>query len=63
MWLLFSFMRLALTILQTSVTMQALKEEPSVLRCLDDFLVQCVAVPAGATVQDVTPEIVRIIRL
>ncbi|XP_063947485.1 vesicle-associated protein 1-2 isoform X2 [Daucus carota subsp. sativus] len=39
------------------VTMQALKEEPSVLRCLDDFLVQCVAVPAGATVQDVTPEI------
>lgn len=56
-------MRLALTILQTSVTMQALKEEPSVLRCLDDFLVQCVAVPAGATVQDVTPEIVRIIRL
>ncbi|WOG99043.1 hypothetical protein DCAR_0418390 [Daucus carota subsp. sativus] len=40
-----------------TVTMQALKEEPSVLRCLDDFLVQCVAVPAGATVQDVTPEI------
>ncbi|KAK1366678.1 Vesicle-associated protein 1-2 [Heracleum sosnowskyi] len=39
-----------------TVTMQALKEQPSTLKCNDKFLVQSVVAPPGATPKDITPE-------
>lgn len=39
-----------------TVTMQALKEKPSTLKCNDKFLVQSVAAPPGATPKDITAE-------
>ena len=56
------FLRLDVTILCIGpVTMQAQKEVPSDMQCNDKFLVQSVAAPVGATLKDITPEMVRII--
>lgn len=46
-----------------SVTMQAQREAPPDMQCNDKFLVQCVAAPPGATVKDISPDMVRVIRV
>lgn len=40
--------------------MQAQKEAPPDMQCKDKFLVQSVIASIGATVKDITPEMVRL---
>lgn len=51
---------LFLLIIFVSVTMQAQKEAPPDMQCKDKFLLQSVVTGAGATVKDITPEMVLI---
>lgn len=41
---------------EVTVTMQAQKEAPTDMQCKDKFLVQCVAVPTGTTVEELSPD-------
>lgn len=54
-WVLFS-----LRIIFVLVTMQAQKEAPPDMQCKDKFLLQSVVTGAGATVKDISPEMVLI---